>query len=116
MIPILDLARAVVADRNLRPSHGTVPSRVPWDTSSVDASASPTGTDGTTGTNGPSVPNGPTSITSAQRISDLAGTWLERIAIIIADAPDVSEVEARSIADAEIGRQFVAVFMSDEVP
>lgn len=41
--------------------------------------------------------------------------WHERIAVITADAPDVSESEARHIAEAEIGRRFVEAFMHGEV-
>lgn len=51
----------------------------------------------------------------AQRVADLADTWRERMAIIAAGAPDVSQAEARRIAEAELGRRFVEVLMPGEV-
>ena len=50
----------------------------------------------------------------AQRIADLADAYAERIAIVL-EASDIGEVEARRIAEAEIGRRFVETFMPGEV-
>lgn len=46
----------------------------------------------------------------ALRIADLADAWRERVAICL-EAGDITEAEARLIADAEIGRRFVEIFM-----
>lgn len=48
-----------------------------------------------------------------QRIADLADAWHERMAIVL-EAGDIGEAEAHLIAEAEIGRQFVAAFMPSE--
>jgi hypothetical protein len=50
----------------------------------------------------------------AQRIADLADAYAERIAIVM-EAGDISEAEARLIAQSEIGRRFVETFMPGEV-
>jgi hypothetical protein len=50
----------------------------------------------------------------AQRIADLADAYAERIAIVM-EAGDISEAEARLIAQSEIGRRFVETFMPGDV-
>jgi len=45
----------------------------------------------------------------AQLVADLADAYAERIAIVL-EAGDISEAEARRIAEAEIGRRFVDAF------
>ena len=50
----------------------------------------------------------------ARRLTNLADAWHERVAICL-EADYIGEVEARSIADAEIGRRFVEMFWSGEV-
>ena len=50
----------------------------------------------------------------AQRVTDLADAYAERIAIVL-EAGDIGEAEARRIAEAEIGRRFVETFMPSEV-
>ena len=50
----------------------------------------------------------------ATQIADLADTWCERVAIVL-EAGDIGEADAHRIAEAEIGRRFVEVFMASEV-
>lgn len=51
----------------------------------------------------------------AKRIAELADAYAERIAIVL-EAGDISDIEARRIAEAEIGRRFVETFMAGEEP
>jgi hypothetical protein len=48
----------------------------------------------------------------AQRVDAIADAYAERIAIVM-EAGDIGEAEARRIAEAEIGRRFVELFLSD---
>jgi hypothetical protein len=50
----------------------------------------------------------------AQRVADLRDAYHERLAIVL-EAGNIGEAEARSIAEAEIGLQFVEVFIPGEV-
>lgn len=56
----------------------------------------------------------PCCLELAERATDLADAWHERVAICL-EAGDISETEARRIAEAEIGRRFVETFMRREV-
>ena len=50
----------------------------------------------------------------AQRVADIADAYAERIAIVM-EAENISEAEARRIAEAEIGGAFLRAFMLHEV-
>lgn len=50
----------------------------------------------------------------AQRIADLCDAFQERVAICL-EAGDIGEAEAHRIAQAEIGRRFVEMFMPSQV-
>lgn len=94
-------------------THGTQaepagpPARVPRKNASNQRFAK-IGTRGTLGT--PAIEQVGAHDSMSQRIADLADAYAERIAVVM-EAGDISESEARRIAEAEIGAAFVDQFI-----
>jgi hypothetical protein len=88
-----------------------VPRRVP-ETRTTHQRLTIAGTLGTHGT--PEIERDDAHESLVQRVADLSDAYAERIAILM-EAGDISQAEARRIAEVEIGAAFVRIFLSDEV-